>query len=361
MANNHIKLDKMLIRSYTHFRSFKLNAYFKSIEDLNFDGLPNNYVNNSMTRMQGSRYPTYGLNYRTFDRESYWLDIETMKAERVEVSIRHTANCFVEGEYMLVVKYGKPIAILRDLQEIGQIEFSAKHETCKNNKPIGGRHSQQAGHSVYVISNDACLYSIEWQDVKNGKYVKTLVKENVRRFFVDRRLGLAIVNKDDTLKLPSLNEVDLKAKVDSYAAWTIVSCIAKFWIVSGHLDSDGHTIMASISDKGNIKSTLKLKLTSNGYKNRDGREFAGIFTLQNVFIRGRRGIMLAIERDGCCHLISVAYGRMSKMQSIDSIVNVVVVEEDFQRIVMCVSATGKKDEFIAGGDNWTRRISLKLK
>ena len=111
-----------------------------------------------------------------------------------------------------------------------------------------------------------------------------------------------------------------------------MTCIAKCYIACGdlNLDLDCYAILAGISKQGDIKSTLKLKLTSSDHKN-GGREFTGIYSLQNAFFRGRRGIMLAIERDGCCHLISVVYGRMSKLQSIDSIVNVVVVEEDFQR------------------------------
>ena len=190
------------------------------------------------------------------------------------------------------------------------------------------------------------------------------MKSNVKNFYVDRRLGLATLNLDHTLSLPSLNEVELKAKVDSKAKWTIVIYIAKFWIVSGDLDlcRDGQAIMAIISKKGDVRFKLKLKMTSNGYMREDGIiEFAGVYSLNQVYARGRRGIMLAIERDGCCHLISVAYGRMSKLQSIDSIVNVDVNKYKDHRIVTSVIYTGTKDEFIASGYRWSKRITLKLK
>ena len=119
--------------------------------------------------------------------------------------------------------------------------------------------------------------------------------------------------------------------------------------------------MASISNNGDIRSTLKLKLTSNGYENRDEIMFAGIYSLHDVFTRGRRGIILAIERDGCCHLISVMYGRMPKLQCIASIVNIDVADRENDRVVMAVTATGIEGEFIAGGFGWTRWIGLKLK
>ena len=180
-------------------------------------------------------------------------------------------------------------------------------------------------------------------------------------FYVDGRLGLATLNVDNTLTLPVGTEVNLKAKVDFEATWTIVTCIAKCWIASGDRDLDGYAIMASISKQGKARKPFKLKLTSNGYENSDGRQFAGIYSLHQAYIRGRRGIILAIERDGCCHLISVMYGRMPKLQCIASIVNIDVADRENDRVVMAVTATGIEGEFIAGGFGWTRWISLKLK
>ena len=358
MANNPYKLENMLIRSYAHFRSLELNAYFKATKDLHFDGLPNEYINRSMTRMQGSQYLMHANNLDTYNSESYCLDIDTLKARRLKLA--NFNICFIEGDYILVVRYFNPILILRDLEEIGQIEFYAKYENCKYNQSIDGRYAQQTDDSVYALNHDD-LYRIKWQDIKDSKYRKRLVKSNVKNFYVDGRLGLATINTDRTLSLPTLTEVDLKAKVCSEAIWTIVSCIANFWIASGHLDSDGKAVMASISKKGKIISALKLKLTSNGNRNRDGIEFAGIFTLHQAYVRGRRGIIFAIERDGCCHLISVDNGRMSKLQSIDSIAPVDVIEGMEFDVVLSVTATVTKGEFIAGGYGWTKRITLKLK
>ena len=211
---------------------------------------------------------------------------------------------------------------------------------------------------MYAVDDGRDMYRIEWQDIKDGQYRRSLVKSNVESFYVDSLLGIATVNVDLTLSLDGGTEVDLRQKVESQAEWTIVTCIAKCWIVSG--DLDGMAIIAAITNKGNIISTLKLKLTSNGFEHREGNKYAGIFVLRRAFVRGRRGIMLAIERDGCCHLISVAYGRLSKLQSIHSILPS-VVEYGSERIVMSVTDTHTEGEFMVGGRRWTKWISLKLK
>ena len=343
-------MEKFLISSYANLRPFRFNATFKAIQDLHFDGLPNEYSNHSMTRMQGSQYL---MNVRNYDAQNYDLfcvDIQTLKANKLELDIDTIINCFVEGDYVLMVRFIDSIAIFRGLQEIDEIKFKARFDHCNNGAAIRGRYEQQTGQTIYVVDEYGELYRIEWQDIKDGNYCKTLVKSNVEHFYLDEVLSLATLNKDYTLSLASGSEVDLKAKVDSKAVWTIVTCIAKYWIVSGDLDHSSQAIMTSISKQGKIRSKLKLKLTSNGHENsEDGNIYAGIFTLRETYIRGMRGIMLAIERDGCCHLISVMYGRMAKLQSIDSIVNVGVIVDIWGCVVLSVTATRIAGEFIAGG------------
>ena len=365
-ADDHFKLYHILTCSYPHLRQLKpkkLNATFKATKDLRFKGLPDGSHTNSMTRMQGNRYLLSVATCGALISKAYGVDVDTMTAESLELNADYgITNGFVDGEYMLLVVSNEPMAILRDQQVIGHIEFMVKIEFCKNSRSIRGRYAQHVGRSVYAVDYYAGLYRIEWQDIKDGKYVKTLVKKNVENFYVDGRLGLATLNENHTLALPSGTVVDLKAKVDSEARWTRVTRIAKCWIACGERDlkTDGYAIMASVGNKGDIISTLTLKLTSNGYEYRDTK-FAGIFTLNPAFVTGRRGIMLAIERDGCCHLISVAYGIMSKLQSIASIVNVDVIKDESERIVTSVTATGIEGKFIAGGYGWNRLISLKLK
>ena len=364
MANDSYKLEHMLISSYTYI---KLKAYLKPTKDLHFDGLPKRYVNKTMTRMQGNRYLMQAFNCDTDKYASYCVDLDTWKAKRLELFSSFILSCFIEGEYMLVMSNHCSISILRNLQKIGQIEIKGKYQKCKNIKDICGRWSQKASQTVYTLDKDGSLYKIEWKYIKNmknkkdAKDCKELVKSNVTNFYMDGRLGLATFNKDYILSLESGTKVDLRQKFDSKVKWTIMTCVSKYWIVSGDCVNTGQAIIASINKQGNVRSKLKFKLTSNGFNLGYGKNFAGIYSLQNVFTTGRRGIFLAIERDGCCHLISVHYGRLYKLKFIDSIVNLDVVKGEANRIVHCVTATGTKGEFIVGGYGWTRLVSVKLK
>ena len=205
------------------------------------------------------------------------------------------------------------------------------------------------------------MYRIEWQDVKAGKYCLALVMTNVENFYAHKTFGLTTISVYGNLFLDSGIKVSLWQKVDSTVKWKIVTCIAKFWVVSGDLEFDGQAIMASISRKGDIRSTFKHMLTSNGYNNYKGNEYGGIYALQKVYARGMQGIMMVIERDGCCHLIPVYYGRLSILQSIDSIVPASEYYSDGQfNIVTSVSATHTRGEFMIGGFYWTKRITVKL-
>ena len=356
-------LKNSLIRSFAHFKPFNLNASFKAIIDLNFEGLPKEYSNFSMTRLPDSQCLIHAFNNDSDNYDAYSVDFDTLKTTRLELDMCDVINCLIEGEYMLVMAYFEPMIILRDMEYIGQIEFDEKHKCCKNGYLISGRYIQQVDKTIYAVDYHGCLYRIEWQDIKDCLYRKKLVRSKVENFYVDRELCLTTVNVDGTLSLESGVEVDLRQRIDSQTKFTIVTYIAKYWIISADIDCDGKAIIASISKQGKIKSTLKLKLTCNGYNNECmGLKFGGIFSLHQAYFRGMRGIILATERDGCCHLISVAYGRMSKLQSIDSIVPVDVVEcvdkRDF--VVLSVAATGTKGEFIAGGFGWNRRITIKL-
>ena len=350
-------LEEVCLESYAPVKSEIPKACFKDIKDLEFAGMPDDYTYKFMARMRGTQY----LMNTGFD--CYFVDIDSLTAKKADFGfgIFNLANCFINGEYMLVGLLGK-MAILRGLQHIGIIEFHAKRESCKNHQTIYGRYAQQAGQTVYAVGRDEGLYRIEWKDIQKCIDHKELIRSDVQHFFVDKILGMAIVDTVGTLYLDNEVEVDL-TKVNTEAKWTIVTCLAKSWIVSGdlYLDYDGLAIVSSISEKGDVKSTLKLKLTSNGYQNRDGIvRFAGIYALRKVYVTGMRGIMMAIERDGCCHLISVDYGRLSVLQSIDSIVPSVVKYESF-RLVTSVTATAKRGQFIFGGYNWTKLITVKYK
>ena len=353
-ANDEFDLEEIVFSSNVPDKS---KAYFKDIRDLRFDGLIYRETYCYMTRMRGSQY----LLSTGPGLECFAVDIDTLTAKKLDIHISMLGftNCFIDGEYMLLTGFDSGMAIFRGPRYIGKIKLHAKLEKSKNGCIIYGRYAQQVGKTVYAVDQDGRLYRIEWQDIKEGKYQKTLVKPHVQNFYVDKILGMATVDRAGTLSLDNGVEVDLK-KVDSLAIWMVETCIAKCWIVCG--DNGDRTSIASISKKGKVISRLTIKLTLKGCKNYFGREYGGIYALQKVYVRGTRGIMMAIESDGCCHLISVDYGRLSILQSIDSIVPLDrdMAKHAYDHIVKSVAATATRGEFIVCGWKWIRMITLKL-
>ena len=356
-AHDELSLEETCLTSYVPHKSEIPKKCFNDIKDLHFDGMDGRYTNISMTRLQGSKY----LMLKS-SRSLFCVVTSTLKAERV-LEFHKAINFFTDGEYVLLVNIYRPISvhIMRHSQEIGEISFNCKIRSCKNGKPIFNRYEQQVGQTIYSVDKYGDMHRIEWQDIRNGKYCKIWMKPNVDNFFVDKTGGFATIDMNHTLFLHrnylSLNSeltVDLRTKVDLLASnWTVLACVAKCWMVSG--DFYGQAIMASISNEGKIRSTMKLKLTSSGYR----VMYSDIYSIKKASVRGMRGIMIAIEREGCCHLISIVYGRMSVLQSIDLIVPD-VFEYKYHRLVMNVTATGTKGKFIVGGFDWTKMITINL-
>ena len=374
------KLLETCIDSYAPVKS-DISACFQSITKQHITGKKDFYTIYSMARLEGSMFimnsgaegDSYGNNGNNI------LNIKTMTAYRLAARFRKLYAYFNSGLLSLVLEDVRPFVILGgQSQKIGEIDFRARQEVCKNDQKIRGRYEKQVGQTIYAVDYYRSLYLIEWQDIRDSKYQKILIKIDVENFYVDEQIGLAIINIDGTLSLPDGTRVNLKKNADPKAQWTLLTNIAKYWIVSGDLDNQ--SVIASIDKNGKFKSRLKINLTSNGHLDyHDGHKFAGIFTLHQAYARGRRGIMMVIERDGCCHLISVMYGRMAMLQSIDSIVMPRSIpveiledqdeEERFdgismytqQNIVHFVTDTGIEGEFVAGGHSWTKKKRVKLK
>ena len=132
--DDSFKLEDTYIDSHVNRTSEVINAYFKDTNDLHFDGMHDDYANYSMTRMQGSQYLMH------VEDGIYCVDIEKLSADGLlEMKNDRIIKCFIEGEYMLVVRHISPMAILRNLQEIGQIELIGKYKFCKNIEHIRGR------------------------------------------------------------------------------------------------------------------------------------------------------------------------------------------------------------------------------
>ena len=159
-----------------------------------------------MTRLNGSQYLMIA------DYDSYFVAIDSLTAKLADIAdddLGNFSQCFVEGEYMLLVDFFYGMTILRDLQYIGKIEFRPNYEVPRRDEPIYRRYAQQVGQTVYVVDHNGFLYRIAWQDIKEGKYEKKLIRSDLMNFFVDKILGIAILDIVGTLYLDDEVELDL--------------------------------------------------------------------------------------------------------------------------------------------------------
>lgn len=90
-------------------------------------------------------------------------------------------------------------------------------------------------------------------------------------------------------------------------------------------------------------------------------KYGGIYSLRMVYDKDTYGIIMAIERDDYCHLMSIVYGRIEKLQSINSIVPLSKINYNKDNIVTTVTATGTRGELIVGGWGWAKLITVKMK
>ena len=69
---------------------------------------------------------------------------------------------------------------------------------------------------------------------------------------------MAIVYKNGDLKLPRSIKINSKT-MPAYVKWSAIVGASNSWIVAG--DKEGHIVLATLSTKGLVKSSLTIKLT----------------------------------------------------------------------------------------------------
>jgi hypothetical protein len=111
------------------------------------------------------------------------------------------------------------------------------------------------------------------------------------------------------LKQPSVLQKCMKT-VNWILKWTIIIKACKYWIFCG--EYEGKATIVSLNFKAALCSELNLKMTCNGFKGKPN-----MLCLKTAIIREKKAIVLATERDGWCHLISISVkGRLMLLQSI---------------------------------------------
>ena len=205
---------------------------------------------------------------------------------------------------------------------------------------------QQFRDNVYMIDIEDNLYRICWTDIEHGiPVVPKLIDSHVEDFYLARK-GMAIVYLRGDLKLPGSIKVDSKAMPTGVKSPTIV-CASNRWIIAGH--KEGHAVLATLSTKGLVQSSLTIKLTHNGCR---PAEYPTLKYLKKAVERKCCSLILTFGTDGCCHLISlIRSGRkIIQVQSIANILDTNVhYDYDSDKTTLSVTHTGIEGQFIMTG------------
>ena len=205
---------------------------------------------------------------------------------------------------------------------------------------------------MYIIDEEEILYHMAWSDIMNGGQIKkTLIASQIEDFFAAAN-GLGMIGKDGKLTLPEGKVIDLETVMNKSMP-SIVIKLANHWIVSG--DLDGQAIIASFSDSGKLCSRATIDMTSS-----KSRDTAMMYSLQTVVVERRSAVMLAVEREGCCHLLSMTCrGRLYVVFTLPSLLNDTNPSNTY-KVVFLVTNFFQNGKTLLGGSLWLKMMSVKI-
>ena len=187
--------------------------------------------------------------------------------------------------------------------------------------------------------------------MNGGQITKALIARNIEDFFAAAN-GIGMIGKDGKLTLPKGRIVELETNLKK-AKNLILIKVAKHWIVSG--DLDGQAIIASFSDTGKLCSRVTIDMTSS-----QSRDTAMMYCLQTVAVDRRRAVALAVEREGCSHLLSMTCrGRLYVVFTLPCLIDD-SNKRDMHDVVYSVSSCSQKGEILVCGYGWMKMINTKI-
>ena len=199
---------------------------------------------------------------------------------------------------MLAINYiDKRTALIIDGQIKAELDVIVKKQICKNGWYKANRFIQHRGDDIFYVDDKNKMATLKWSDIEAGKYKAIHVVDNNVKDFSMSKYGVGVLQIDGKVKMMSQLEFDLKA-VDDKAMWTNLDRVAKHWIVTG--SQDDTAILASVGHCGLFRSSLEIQMTSNYFDPTDPPE---MYSLRTAFVQSGKAFILAIERDGFCHLI----------------------------------------------------------
>ena len=291
------------------------------------------------------------------------VDLSSHTAKRLPLKISTLTNVMVDnhsGDMVVVGSHFNPLGVFRDFSKVKEIRIMSRYRTCKNGEQISERWSQQRGDDIFNIDDNNRLYRLRWSDISNGKYLVELFANQAEDFYAARNNKMSVLYMNGLLMIDDGKKIELKT-VNKKAKWTIVIRSLSRWIVSG--DVDGYAVLASINNKAELESTIEIKLTAlaNGglYLERQIL-IPTMYAIKVVFHRRNRSVLLAVERDGCFHLVAQASKRPLLLLKSYGRVSSRCEDHPYDRIICTATKTMLEGEFIISGTDYLKRIVFKL-
>ena len=134
--------------------------------------------------------------------------------------------------------------------------------------------------------------------------------------------------------------------------WSLVVEADKYWLASGEIGSQATIVW--ISSTGVLKSKIKVKMASNSI---DGFDNTSIYSLEFISSKAAYDVIVAIERGGCLHMISMSKnGSLSLQSSREKIAS----NHASPIVVYSVCKGYEIDELIVNGSRWMKKVKLSI-
>ena len=340
-----------LIKAWMPVSKPYLKASVKSITDLKIDGISENDVLFSIAFLPEDRYLALVLNEVSDVQTISNIDLKSMSLVEGFSPI-FSISILVKDTVILTAGLYTKVQIYKEGQSIGEIDLTSRLQICKSGYTIMNRWLQQTNDSVYIIDQENNLHHIAWPDIMNGGQINnTLIAQNIEDFFAASK-GVGMIDKDGRLQLPNGKVVEVEFILKESKPLILIK-LSNHWIVSG--DLDGQAIIASFSDTGKLSSRVTIDMTSS-----KSRDTAMMYCLQTVVVDRRRALALAVEREGCSHLLSMTCrGRLYVVYTLPCLLNE-SNKSDTYKMIFSVSICSQKGQILVGGFGWLKIIKIKI-